>query len=331
MILAVVEHDRGTLNSLSLQMVTAGRRLAAQLGEALHAVVIGEQARPLATEIGQHGVSTVHLAQDDRLDDYIPAAWAQCVIDVMQAAGARVVLAAASERGQEVMAHVAARTDLPLAANCTDIRLAGGHRPGNPFSVTRMRWGGSLLEDAIVDAETILLTIAPHAFAAEEVPASEAPTIETFTPMLAENDFRVRVTGRVAPDANKISLADAKVVVGGGRGIGSVEGFQTLEEIAELLGGTVGCSRAVTSLGWRPHSDQVGQTGTRIAPTVYIACGISGAIQHMVGCKSAKCIVAINKDPEAPIMALADYSIVGDVQQVLPALRDAIKAAKRGS
>jgi electron transfer flavoprotein alpha subunit len=110
--------------------------------------------------------------------------------------------------------------------------------------------------------------------------------------------------------------------------VGSAEGFQILEEIADLLGGTVGCSRAVTSLGWRPHADQVGQTGTRIAPDVYIACGISGAIQHMVGCKSAKHLVAINKDPEAPIVSQADYAIIGDLQQVLPALRDAIRRAK---
>jgi electron transfer flavoprotein alpha subunit len=117
--------------------------------------------------------------------------------------------------------------------------------------------------------------------------------------------------------------------VGGGRGVGSAEGFALLQEVADLLGGTVGCSRAVTSLGWRPHSDQVGQTGTRIAPDVYIACGISGAIQHMVGCKSAKCLVAINKDPDAPIITLADYAIVGDLHQVVTALRDAIRSVQQ--
>jgi electron transfer flavoprotein alpha subunit len=155
--------------------------------------------------------------------------------------------------------------------------------------------------------------------------------VTEFSPTLEPEDLRVRVIDHVDPDRNKISLADAGVVIGGGRGVGSAEVFGTLEEIASLLGGTVGCSRAVTSLGWRPHSDQVGQTGTRIAPDVYIACGISGAIQHMVGCKSAKCLVAINKDPDAPIMAQADYAIIGDVQEVLPALREAIKASQGGS
>jgi electron transfer flavoprotein alpha subunit len=130
---------------------------------------------------------------------------------------------------------------------------------------------------------------------------------------------------------NKISLADARVVVGGGRGVGSTEGFAALQELADILGGAVGCSRAVTSLGWRPHTDQVGQTGTRIAPDVYIACGVSGAIQHMVGCKGAKCLVAINNDAEAPMVSEADYAIIGDLHQVVPALCDALRQAKDAS
>jgi electron transfer flavoprotein alpha subunit len=315
-------------------MLTLGHRLAEQVNAPLHALLIGEQqddpaptARALADSLGAYGVSTVHLAQHDRLDEYAPEAWAQCVVDVMNATQPQIVLATGTDRGHEVMAHVAARTNLPLAANCTEVR------PGDPFELTRLRWGGSLLEEAQLSGAVKLLTVAPHAIAAEEVAvagtlAQDHPaTVEVFSPALSDNDFRVRVTGRVEPAQNKISLADARVVVGGGRGVGSAEGFAVLQEVADLLGGTVGCSRAVTSLGWRPHSDQVGQTGTRIAPDVYIACGISGAIQHMVGCKSAKCLVAINKDPEAPIIALADYAIIGDVHQIIPALRDAIRSA----
>jgi electron transfer flavoprotein alpha subunit len=323
MIIGVVEHDRGKVNDLSLQMLSLGRRLAGQLDTQLHAILIGEPARPLAEWLARYGVATVHLAQDDRLNEYAPEAWAQCVVELMNAAPPEIVLAAGTERGHEVMAHVAARTDLPLAANCTEVR------PGEPFEVTRLRWGGSLLEEAHLAGAVKLLTVAPHAIAAEEVAAATAATVETFSPTLSGSDFRVRVTGRVEPEQNKISLADARVVVGGGRGVGSAEGFALLQEVADLLGGTVGCSRAVTSLGWRPHSDQVGQTGTRIAPDVYIACGISGAIQHMVGCKSAKCLVAINKDPDAPIIALADYAIVGDLHQVVTALRDAIRSVQQ--
>ena len=325
MIIGVVEHDRGKVNELSLQMLTLGRRLANELSVPLHAVLIGADGTVLAGELGRYGVSTVHIAQDDRLESYAPEAWAQSVVELVRALQPGAALAAGTDRGNEVMAHVAARLDLPMAANCTEAR------PGEPFEVTRLRWGGSLFEEAQVLGEIKLLTVAPHAVAAEEAAAASEPSAETFSPQLSARDLRVRVVERVEPDRSKISLADARVVVGGGRGVGSVEGFAVLEEIAELLGGTVGCSRAVTSLGWRPHTDQVGQTGTRIAPDVYIACGISGAIQHMVGCKSAKCLVAINKDPEAPIVSQADYAIIGDLHQILPALRDAVRSATKSS
>jgi len=152
----------------------------------------------------------------------------------------------------------------------------------------------------------------------------------TVAPVLDDKDFRVRLVPQVEADTGKLSLAQARVVIGGGRGVGSAEGFAALEELANLLGGAVGCSRVVTSLGWRPHSDQVGQTGTRIAPELYIACGISGAIQHMVGCRAAKHILAINTDPAAPIVAQADYAVIGDVQKVLGAVNAEIRRVKAG-
>ena len=325
MILGVVEHDRGKLNDLSLQMLTLARRLAADVNAPLHAVVIGKAGRPLVSRLGAYGVETVHLAQDERLDEYAPEAWARCIVDAIERAQPAAVLAAGSERGHEVMAHVAALADLPMAANCTAVRA------GDVYEVTRQRWGGSLLEEARLSGAVKLLTVAAHAVAAEEAPSAVEPSMEIFSPALSEDDLRVRVVGRVEPEAGRVSLADARVVIGGGRGVGSAESFALLRQVADVMGGAVGCSRVVTSLGWRPHADQVGQTGTRIAPDVYIACGISGAIQHMVGCKSAKCLVAINKDPEAPIMAEADYVIVGDLHQVLPALRDAIQSVTRSS
>jgi electron transfer flavoprotein alpha subunit len=321
MILGLIEHDHGKLNDLSLEMLTFGRRLAAQLNAPLHAILIGEVARPLADRLKAYGVSTVHLAQHDRLDDYAPEAWAQSVVEIVNAVKPEAVMAAGSDRGNEVMAHVAARTNLPMAANCTDAHA----QPGDPYLVTRVRWGGSLLEEARLKGAVKLLTVAPHAVAAEEALATGELAITAFTPALAEKDFRVRVTGRVEAAAGKVSLAEAKVVVGGGRGVGSAEGFKALEELAELLGGAVGCSRAVTSLGWRPHAEQVGQTGTRIAPEIYIACGVSGAIQHMVGARGAKRILAINTDPEAPIVAQADYAVIGDLREVVPALSAEIR------
>lgn len=322
MIIGLVEHDRGELNALSLEMLTLGRRLADRLDIPLHAVLIGELTSPLAGGLSTYGVSTVHVVGDDRLEDYAPEAWAQSVVELIGALTPQVVMAAGSERGNEVMAHVGARTGLPMAANCSEVQ------PGEPYLVTRQRWGGSLLEEAHLDGEVKLMTVAPHAAAAEEAPAIGELAINEVSPTLTDEDLRVRVTGRVESGRGKVSLPEARVVVGGGRGVGSAEGFAMLEELAGLLGGTVGVSRVVTSLGWRPHTDQVGQTGTRIAPDIYIACGISGAIQHMVGCKGAKRILAINTDPEAPIVSRADYAIVGDLHKVIPALIADIRKAK---
>jgi electron transfer flavoprotein alpha subunit len=325
MILGLVEHDRGKLNPLSLEMLTFGRRLAGQLGVPLEAALVDPAAGPLVEGLAAYGVSTVHWVQHEQLVDYAPEAWAHSLVQLMASLGPEVVLAGGSERSSEVMAHVAARANLPLAANCIEAQ------PGEAFLVTRLRWGGSLLEEARLNGAVKLLTIAPHASVAETVTDAGQVVVRPMKPDLSAKDLRVQVTGRIEAAAGKVSLAEAPVVVGGGRGTGSAEGFKALEELAELLGGTVGCSRAVTSLGWRPHLDQVGQTGTRIAPEIYIACGISGAIQHMVGCKAAKHILAINIDPDAPIVQHADYAIIGDLHQVVPALSAAVRQARRAS
>jgi electron transfer flavoprotein alpha subunit len=311
MILALVEPQ---LDELSLEALTFARRL----GSPLRAVVVGDAP---TDRLATHGVSVVHVVRHERLTDYAPEAWAQSVVELIGSLEPEAVVAPASERGSEVMAHVAARLDAPLAANCIDAQ------PGEPYRVTRLRWGGSLLEEAELDAPVKLLTVAPHVVAAEEV-TPPALTVEELTPALADKDFRVQVTERIEAATGKVSLADARVVVGGGRGVGSAEGFAALEELADLLDGAVGGSRVVTNLGWRSHSDQIGQTGARIAPDLYIACGISGAIQHMVGCKGAKRLLAINKDAHAPIVAKADYAVIGDLNEVLPALTAEVRKAK---
>jgi electron transfer flavoprotein alpha subunit len=318
MVLVLAEHDRGTLNDLSLQAMALGRRLAADAGEPLEAIVAGGDGRALADTLGAHGATTVHVAEHDGLTDFAPDAWAASVAEMIERSHPSIVLATGTDRGNEVMARVAARLDLPLAANVTEVT------PGDAFALSRTRWGGSLLEDATLDAGVKLLTVQPHAVQAS-AEGGGAASVQTFTPSLSDADLVVRVTERVERASDKISLADAKVVVGGGRGVGGADGFAALEELADLLHGAVGCSRVVTSLGWRPHSDQVGQTGQRIAPDLYIACGISGAIQHMVGCKSAKRLFVINTDPEAPILSQADYAIIGDARQVVTALTAAIR------
>jgi electron transfer flavoprotein alpha subunit len=236
--------------------------------------------------------------------------------DAAAAIDASAIFAAGTERGNDVMARVAARLGLPFAANCI------AAEPGDPVTVTRLRWGGSLLEEARLHSARPLISVAPH---------TVSPDYQAIPPRITADspDYPgsspVRVVEHIKPTNGGVSLAEAKVIVSGGRGVGSKEGFAIIEELAGLLGGAVGCSRAVTSAGWRPHSDQVGQTGTKVAPEVYIACGISGATQHMAGLKGAKRIVAINSDPQAPLMLNADYVVVGDLKEIVPAISAEIR------
>lgn len=251
----------------------------------------------------------------DLFQPFAPDAVAAALAHAADELDVSAVFAAGTERGNEVMARLAARTGLPFAANCISAT------PGNPVEVTRLRWGGSLLEEAHLHSSRPLITVAPHTVAADSGPAP----VEVETNPPAESDMVVRVSDHMKPSNAGVSLAEAKVIVSGGRGVGSKEGFAIIEELAGLLGAAVGCSRAVTSAGWRPHTDQVGQTGTKVAPEVYIACGISGATQHMAGLKGAKRILAINSDPEAPMMQNADYTVVGDLKQIVPAISAEIR------
>jgi electron transfer flavoprotein alpha subunit len=289
-VLVLVEpHDE-----LSLQAVT----LARSAGDDVHGVSVGAADVP---------VDVLHVAEIE--GSYAPGAWAAAVVRLVERLAPSAVVGPGSDRGNEVLAHVAARLDLPLATNVTDLR-------GD--EVTRMRWGGTLLEEARIDSELKLLTAAPFAFEPCVDPAQ--PRVETFVPDLTAADTAVRVVETVGTSTGGISLAEAKVVVSGGRGVGSSEGFAILEELAALLEGAVGCSRVVTSAGWRPHADQVGQTGTKVSPDLYIACGISGATQHIAGCKGAKKLLAINDDPEATIFAHADYAVIGNLHEIVPAI-----------
>jgi electron transfer flavoprotein alpha subunit len=270
---------------------------------------------------GSLGAPVSAVAIDVGALGFAPAAWAQTLVDAARERGATAIVAPGSDRGNEVLAHVAAKLDQPMAANCTAIAA------GDPVSVTRVRWGGSLLEEAQLRGSPALLTTAAHAVAAE--PIADVETI-ALSDGVSDADRAVRVVDTVAAGGGGVSLADADVVVSGGRGVGSAEGFSVIEELAALLGAAVGCSRAVTSAGWRPHSDQVGQTGTKISPEIYIACGISGATQHMAGCKGAKRLLAINPDGEASIFTAADYAVIGDLHEIVPAISEQIRKV-RGS
>ncbi len=276
---------------------------------------LSQQALTFARGLGDD----VHAVAIDDRDGYAPAAWGQALAAATRERSPSTVIAPGTERGNEVLAHVAAELDLPMAANCTTLT------PGDPPIVTRVRWGGSLLEEARLHGSPALLTVAPHAVAAD--PDGVVADLETIEPAA---EAVVRVSERVQAEAAGVSLTDADIVVSGGRGVGSAEGFAVIEELAALLGGAVGCSRAVTSAGWRPHTDQVGQTGTKVSPSLYIACGISGATQHMAGCKGAKKLLAINPDAEASIFASADYAVFGDLHEVVPAISAEIRKVRGG-
>jgi electron transfer flavoprotein alpha subunit len=277
---------------------------------------LSQQALALAQTLGSD-VTALTVAGDG----YAPAAWGATLAGAIRSRSPAAVIAPGTDRGNELLAHVAAELDLPMAANCTSVTT------GDPAIVTRIRWGGSLLEEAQVHGSPLLVTSAPHAVAPARVTDVETIAVDQAA---LEAPTTVKLKDRKQADTGGVSLADADVVVSGGRGLGSAEAFSIIEELADLLGGAVGCSRAVTSAGWRPHTDQVGQTGTKISPEIYIACGISGATQHMAGCKGAKKLLAINEDGEASIFASADYAVIGDLHEILPAISAEVRKA-RGS
>ena len=318
MILVLVDHDRGELDQLSLRALTAARKL----GQDVEAIVIGKEGAALAGIVGEYGAKVLHVASHANLTDYTPMASGRALKDLVEKLKPAAVLAAGSPRGNEQLAHLAAFLDLPMAAECSEITL------GSPHHVLRARWAGNLIESANVHADLLIASVL--AFSTEPESANGgAATVVDFEPALEPSDYAVKVLSRDAGESKGgVTLVDAKVIVSGGRGVGGPDGFGQIEELANLLGGTVGCSRVVTSSGWRPHAEQVGQTGTKVAPDLYIAAGISGAMQHIAGMKNSKTIVVINTDPEAPILSYADYAIIGDLHQVIPALTSAIRQAK---
>ena len=313
-VLVLIELDGKDPADASLRAVSTGRTL----GDV--AAVVFADAAPEAA-LAQYGVTDVYLVESSGLEGYAPQAWGRVLAGLAAETGATAVLAAGTDRGNEVLAHTGAITGLPMAANCTVVTPD----EGRTHRIIRHRWAGLLLEEAVMEAPVALFTVATDAVANVPADTPSAPGVHVYKPELAEADLVVRAAESPASSGGA-SLATARVVVGGGRGVGGADGFAPLEELAGLLGGVVGVSRVVTSEGWRPHRQQVGQTGTKITPQLYLACGISGAIQHIAGCAGAKHIIAVNTDPAAPILSRAEYVVIGDLHQVIPALVDAIKS-----
>jgi electron transfer flavoprotein alpha subunit len=320
-VVVLAELDGAEIADASLRALTLARDLAGDSGEQLAAAVFtgdDDLPGPAAEQLAAYGAADVYAVD---VPGYAPAAWARALAELAEPGPVTAVLAAATDRGSEVLAHLGAITGEPVAANCVSVRPAGTGR----WELVRQRWAGSLLEDAELEATLALLTVAADAVPARLGTETAASTVHVLRPDIPAEDLQVRAV-ESAERGGGVSLATARVVVGGGRGVGGPDGFAPLEELAALLGGALGVSRVVTSQGWRPHRQQVGQTGTKISPELYLACGISGAIQHMAGCLSAKHIVAVNTDPDAPIIAHADYAVIGDLSQVIPALVEALRA-----
>lgn len=318
MILVLIDHDRGEIDPLSLRALTAARKLSHDV----EAVAIGSEGGTLAAIVGEYGATVLHVATHSAITDYTPMASGRALVDLVEKLKPAAVLAAGSPRGNEQLAHLSAFLDIPMAAECSEITL------GSPHQVLRARWAGNLIESALVHSDLLVASILSFSIEAQATGGMPANVV-TFEPSLHPEDSIVGILSRDSGESKGgITLNDAKVIVSGGRGVGGADGFGNLEELATLLGGTVGCSRVVTSSGWRPHAEQVGQTGTKVAPDLYIAAGISGAMQHIAGMKNSKTIVVINTDPEAPILRYADYAIIGDLHQIIPALTSAIRQAK---
>jgi len=326
-VLVLLEHDRGEVTEAAWEGLTGARMLAEALEVELAACIPGAAGAGLADEAGAYGAGVVHVAEHDLLDDYGPDAWAETLRQLVEEIEPAAVVGVGTDRGNEVLAQLAARLDVAFVANCLSVQADDAE--ADRWDLTRVQWGGSVLEDATIEAECKLLSFAHHGVVAELASEPADGLVETFEPTLGPAEAVTLIRDR-AVESQGVTLSTSPVVVSGGRGVGSAEGFAILEELAALLGGRVGCSRAVTNNGWRPHSEQVGLTGTRIAPEIYIATGISGAIQHWVGAMASKKILAINTDPEANMVVKADYAVLADLHQVVPAISAEIRRRQGG-
>lgn len=324
-VLAFAEQRDGSLRGVAREAVTAAAGLARELGGSVRALVLGGPGlSSSAAELGRYGAASVRVAEAPELSAYNGEVYARIVADALRADGIAAAVFPASALGKDLAPRVAALLDVPLAADVTDVSGADG-------SVKALRpiYAGKAFARVSFSASPALVSIRPNVFQPIEAPAAGA--VETFTP---EGDLTSasRISGFEAAGGGQLDVAEATVVVSGGRGMKGPENWHLLEDLRDALGpeAALGASRAVVDAGWRPHGEQVGQTGKTVAPSLYFAVGISGAIQHLAGMRTAGTIVAVNKDPDAPIFQVADYGIVGDLFEVLPRLTQEIRSA-RGS
>ncbi len=318
-ILAFAEERGGKVKKSSLETVRAGRRLADELGGECVALVAGSGVTAAAAGLGRYGAARVIAVDDPALAQHSNTAVAKIIAEVARAEGAAIIVLPASQMGKDIAPRVAVKLGAGLASDCVALRVDGGD-----VIATRPVFAGKALLDIRVKTPVKVFTLRPNIFDAAEGGA-DAPVESKAVPLDPADTVTVVKETKVA--AGRPDVTEADIIVSGGRGMKGPEHFALIERLADALGAAVGASRAVVDAGWRPHDEQVGQTGKTVSPTLYIACGISGAVQHLAGMSSSKYIVAVNRDKDAPIFQVADYGIVGDVFEVLPALTDELKKA----
>ncbi|MFA5323679.1 MAG: electron transfer flavoprotein subunit alpha/FixB family protein [Smithella sp.] len=315
-IFVIAEQRDGALRKVSFELASAARKLADQSGDEVSAILLGSGIESLAAELGKFGVDKVFVGDNAALEPYVTEAHAQVVAKILKDNDAAIALFGASVQGKDLSARVAAKLAGGLATDCTDVKIDGGK-----FVAVRPMYAGKCFADVEFNTTPGMASLRPNVFAAVENAKAAAVTKVD----VAVDAQKSKVLEVQKDTSGKVDLTEANIIVSGGRGMKGPDEYKILEELADLLKGTVGASRAAVDAGWRPQKDQVGQTGKVVSPNLYIACGISGAIQHLAGMSSSKCIVAINKDAEAPIFTKADFGVVDDLFKVVPELTAACK------
>jgi electron transfer flavoprotein alpha subunit len=322
-VLAVIEHREGTFRGISREVVSAATQIARASGGQVHAIAAGSKGlAAAAVGLRLTGVARLRVAEHDALAKYDGESYAKTVAAEARTKGYDAVLFAATAEGRDLAPRVAALLDVPLASDVTGVNVDGGK-----VTVTRPVFAGKLIARLELQARPALLSIRPNIF--QPVESDRTAEVEGFTPEL-DGPPRARVLDFRAAEGGALDVSEATIVVSGGRGLKGPENWHVLEDLRDAIGSgaALGASRAVVDAGWRPHGEQVGQTGKTVSPKLYFAVGISGAVQHLAGMRTAQTIVAVNKDPDAPIFRVADYGIVGDVLEVVPRLASEIRALK---
>ncbi len=319
-ILVLAEQQLGKLANATFSAIGAARQLAEKTGASYDIALAGQGIGGLAEQLQAYGAGTIYVLEDASLEKYTAQAYAQAFHSAAKASGATFVVAAATAIGKDCTPRVAARLGAGQASDIVAINGSGGS-----LTYTRPMWAGNVLGEVKINTDIQVLTVRGSDFDAAEATGGSS-AVESIAAGVDAGSLRMTYVGLDAVESSRPALTDADVVISGGRGLKEASNFKLVEELADLLGGAVGATRAVVDAGWVPNDWQVGQTGKVVAPKLYIAVGISGAIQHLAGMKGSKTIVAINKDPEAPIFQVADYGLVADLFEVVPELTSKLKA-----